>query len=208
MYSSICFVTFFHTNQTIVPLLKQLLLLQLDSLKTGFSLNKRNLSIPADIYLLKVNYRNTRTRCEICSNLTIKTLERRHWGFGVFIVNSEHISDLILVFPLLTSNIQLSAEISRFDKTLAPYHVNFKMLESLIKNGGKSENFHFWQEGFSFAAFISNLLPTFCFYHNFDITFQIGYLFILINTISMIAFLIVCQKNIRYLDNKILPETW
>ena len=34
---------------------------------------------PADIYLLKVNNRNTRTRCEICSKLTIKTPERRHW---------------------------------------------------------------------------------------------------------------------------------
>ena len=29
--------------------------------------------IPAGIYLLKVNSRNTRTRCDICSNLTIKT---------------------------------------------------------------------------------------------------------------------------------------
>ena len=34
---------------------------------------------PADIYLLKVNKRNTRTRCEICSKLTIKTPERRRW---------------------------------------------------------------------------------------------------------------------------------
>ena len=33
--------------------------------------------IPAGIYLLKVNNRNTRTRCEICSKLTIKTPERR-----------------------------------------------------------------------------------------------------------------------------------
>ena len=32
---------------------------------------------PASIYLLKVNNRNTRTRCEICSKLTIKTPERR-----------------------------------------------------------------------------------------------------------------------------------
>ena len=29
-------------------------------------------------YMLKVNNRNTRTRCEICSKLTIKTPERRH----------------------------------------------------------------------------------------------------------------------------------
>ena len=33
---------------------------------------------PAGIYLFKVNNRNTRTRCEICSKLTIKTPERRH----------------------------------------------------------------------------------------------------------------------------------
>ena len=35
------------------------------------------ITIPAGIYLLKVNNRNTRTRCEICSKLTIKTPERR-----------------------------------------------------------------------------------------------------------------------------------
>ena len=33
---------------------------------------------PVGIYLLKVNTRNTRIRCEICSKLTIKTLERRY----------------------------------------------------------------------------------------------------------------------------------
>ena len=31
------------------------------------------LDCPAGIYLLKVNNRNNRTRCEICSELTIKT---------------------------------------------------------------------------------------------------------------------------------------
>ena len=56
---------------------------------TGFkSLFKRNLNsyrkeeehrkqqYPAGIYLIKVNDRNTRTRCEICSRLTIKIPER------------------------------------------------------------------------------------------------------------------------------------
>ena len=33
---------------------------------------------PANIYLYKVNNRNTRKRCEIYSNLTIKTPERHH----------------------------------------------------------------------------------------------------------------------------------
>ena len=50
-------------------------------------------------FLFKVNNRNTRTRCEICSKLTIKTPERR---YGVFIVNFEYISHLVLVFLLLT----------------------------------------------------------------------------------------------------------
>ena len=31
---------------------------------------------PVDIYLLKTNNRNTRTRCEICSKLKIKTPEQ------------------------------------------------------------------------------------------------------------------------------------
>ena len=32
------------------------------------------------IHLLKVNNRNSRTRCEICSKLTIKIPEPRHWA--------------------------------------------------------------------------------------------------------------------------------
>ena len=36
------------------------------------------LHFPAGNYMFKVNNRNTRTRCEICSKLTIKTPERRH----------------------------------------------------------------------------------------------------------------------------------
>ena len=39
---------------------------------------------PAGIYLLKVNNRNTRRRCEICSKLTIK-IPSRHW-----LLNLEH----------------------------------------------------------------------------------------------------------------------
>ena len=61
----------------------------------------------AGIWLLKVNNRNTRTRCEINmvrSKLTIKTPKRRHWRSGAFVVNFEHISYLVLVFLLLTLN--------------------------------------------------------------------------------------------------------
>ena len=44
-------------------------------------------------------------RCEICTKLTIKTPERRHWlRYGVFIVNSDHVTQLFQVFLLLTLN--------------------------------------------------------------------------------------------------------
>ena len=52
-------------------------------------------------YMFKVKDRNTRTRCEVC--LKLKTPERHHCHrSGFFIVNSEHISHLVLVFLLLT----------------------------------------------------------------------------------------------------------
>ena len=58
---------------------------------------------PAITYLFKVNNRNTRTRCDIYSKLTIKTPERHQSRcFDVFIVNFKHISQLVLVFLLLT----------------------------------------------------------------------------------------------------------
>ena len=52
-------------------------------------------TITDGIYLLKVNNGNTRTRCEICSKLTIKTPERRRWRRSgdstVSIVNFKHV---------------------------------------------------------------------------------------------------------------------
>ena len=48
--------------------------------------------------MFKVYNRNTRTKCEICSTLAIKTPGRRS---GVFIVNFEHTSHLNPGFLLL-----------------------------------------------------------------------------------------------------------
>ena len=46
---------------------------------------------------LKLTVETLQRECEICSMLTIKTPERRHWRrSGVFIVNFEHISHLVL----------------------------------------------------------------------------------------------------------------
>ena len=48
--------------------------------------------IPVGIYMFKVNNRNTRIRCEICSKLTLKTQERCCHCSGVFIVNFEQVN--------------------------------------------------------------------------------------------------------------------
>ena len=60
---------------------------------------------PSRNSMLKVNNKNTKTRCEICSKLTKKTPERRQWHCtDVFIVNLKRISHLVLMFLLLTLN--------------------------------------------------------------------------------------------------------
>ena len=75
-----------------------------------FIRNSRVLTIhnPGGIYIFKVNNKNTRTRCEICSKLTIKTPEPHHWRrSGIFLVHFNYISHLALVFLLLTLNMQM-----------------------------------------------------------------------------------------------------
>ena len=60
---------------------------------------------PASIYAFKVNNRNTRKRCAICSKLTLQTPERPQGRrCGVFITDFEQILHLFLVFLLLTLN--------------------------------------------------------------------------------------------------------
>ena len=56
---------------------------------------------PAGIYWFNINNENTGATSEICSKWTIKTPERRQWCSGVFIVNFEEISDIVLMFSLL-----------------------------------------------------------------------------------------------------------
>ena len=51
---------------------------------------------PAGNHTLKFNNRDTGARWEICSKLTVKT------PGGVFIVNFEHISHLVVMLLLLT----------------------------------------------------------------------------------------------------------
>ena len=59
---------------------------------------------PAAHYMLRVNNRNIRARCEICSKLTIKTPDQRQWRrSGVFTINLEHISHLFVFLSLTMS---------------------------------------------------------------------------------------------------------
>ena len=67
--------------------------------------------VPCQISI-NVNNRNTRTRCEICSKLAIKTT------INFFIVKFEHISHLVLVFLLLTLSRQLPVGLFRTCKHL------------------------------------------------------------------------------------------
>ena len=53
-------------------------------------------------YLPVQSHRNTRKRCEICSKLTLKTERHLLLRCEVFIVNSEQISHLFVVFLSLT----------------------------------------------------------------------------------------------------------
>ena len=87
----------------------------------------RSCLLPVGIYLLKVNSINTRTRCEICSNITTMTSEPRHWRRpGVSIVNLEYISHLVLVFLLLTLNMYLPGGWAQFH-TIFTFNFNFIM---------------------------------------------------------------------------------
>ena len=67
-----------------------------------YVLYKKSCHIPADNYMFKVNNKNTRTKCKICTKSTIKIPERRQCRrSGVFIVNFELISHLVLGLLLL-----------------------------------------------------------------------------------------------------------
>ena len=61
---------------------------------------------PVGIYLLKVNNRNTRTRCEICrSFVNFSKALFKNFFRGVFIGNFGHFQHLDPLFLLLTLNI-------------------------------------------------------------------------------------------------------
>ena len=84
--------------------------------------------------MFKVNKRNIRTRCKICSQLSIKTLERHHWHHSsVFIVNFKHISHLVLGFLLLTLSRYMPAGLC-FNCCITAFNFYFRTLILILSS--------------------------------------------------------------------------
>ena len=97
------------------------------SLLSTLNILIRNINL-ANIYLFKVNNRNSTKRCEICSKLTIKIPKRRQRCCSrIFIVKFEHITHLFLVFLLLILNKQMFA----WWRRLGVSFVNFEYIEHI-----------------------------------------------------------------------------
>ena len=65
--------------------------------------------------MFKVDDRNSRTRFEICSKLTLKTLEQKHLRrSGVFLVNFEHNSHIIHILEMSLVNWYVQHELKTY----------------------------------------------------------------------------------------------
>ena len=63
-------------------------------------------SVPARNYLSKVSNWSTRKKCENCSRLRVKTLERCHWRrSSIYIVNCKHFSNFLLSIEFEQANV-------------------------------------------------------------------------------------------------------
>ena len=65
-------------NIQCINIVSLFLTLNRDLLQGTKNNSRETTSFPANIYLYKANNRDTRRRCEMCSQLTIKAPERRH----------------------------------------------------------------------------------------------------------------------------------
>ena len=87
------------------------------SVKSPEGMNK---SFQENKYIFKINNKNARKKCKICSKLTIKTLERHRWlRFGDFIVSFKYSLHIFLVFLLWTLNMYLLTVFSLFSMQLS-----------------------------------------------------------------------------------------
>ena len=86
---------------------------------------------PVAIYLLKVRNRNTCTRCEICSELKIKTPERRQWCHTV------------LVFLSLTLSRQMPT--GKGERKVKTFYVYFQFYPELWNTKNQRKVFFYVQ---------------------------------------------------------------
>ena len=122
----------------------------------GKIVNKTNL--PNSIFPSRhLPTQNTTTRCEISSKLTIKTPKRRHWRRSdVFIVDFEHISHLVLLFLLLTLNMQMPTGLG-----LIQLFTSIHKFSYFLKSKTRIFlNIHFLSKRQSHKTFSYNLLLT------------------------------------------------
>ena len=129
--------------------------------------------VPVSIYVHVVNNWNTRIKCEIYPVLTIKTREGCHWRHwrcsSVFIVNSWHISYLVLVILLLTLNMQLPAGVNSSDFSFPVPKFSFismflkicSILWSILKSIGTDEKIGWkWVKGSCFWCLLNTIIYT------------------------------------------------
>ena len=111
-----------------------------------------NCLITPSIYLLNVSHRNPRTMFEICSKLTIKTPERSHWRHsGVFIVNFKNIAHFVLVFLLLTLNMQLPVGNDPYTNKLIPITLlknNWTTSPQIYFNNWPHRSWKYWRSNY------------------------------------------------------------
>ena len=114
---------------------------------------------PVDNYIFKVNVRNARTRCEICSKLTIKTPERRHFWkpFGNECVN--YLGENSFLVCLTESWIQLCVKCSE-NILEAALQINFENLGT-SELGAYPQTITFWVT-YLFYNTGHNILANYC----------------------------------------------
>ena len=80
--------------------------------------------------MFKVNNRNTRTRCEICSKLTIKIPERRHWQVNagwdnVVIICQKYYIEIILKINQLYWPSNIHGTANKCSAEIIAYNVEY-----------------------------------------------------------------------------------
>ena len=114
--------SFVRTHENLQEVIREAFFVQLAVSWYCFRIN------PSRHLIVQVNNGNTRTMCEVCSKLTIKTLERRHWH-------------ALLLFPLLTLDKYMPAGNWNF------HHETISVLiRHYLEGYLRTKNTNYWNE--------------------------------------------------------------